>query len=63
MRYKISGYLGILFGIVMLSWIGYNYLIEMLPAAKGKNPIGALVLSGISLYFGVKYLKKSKNQK
>jgi len=60
MRYKINGYLGIAFGVAMLGWIGYNYFIEMLPAAKGKNPIGALALAGLSLYYGVKYLKKSK---
>ena len=62
MRNKINGYLGIFIGISLLSWLGYNYFIEMLPAAEGKNPIPALIISILSLYFGIKYLKKESNK-
>ncbi len=60
MRNKINGYLGLFMGMGLLSWIGYNYFVEMLPAAQGKNPIPPLLLSAICIYFGIKYLKKSR---
>jgi len=61
MRNKINGYLGIFIGLVLLSWLGYNYLIEMLPEVADKNPILPLILSFTSIYFGIKYLKKSES--
>jgi len=63
MRRKINGYLGIFIGLGLLSWIGYNYFIEMLPAAEGKSPVPALLVSVVSIYFGVKYLRAEKVEK
>jgi len=58
MRNKINGFLGIFMGLGLLGWIGYNYFIEMLPAAEGKNPVVPLIVACVSLYLGVKYLRK-----
>lgn len=53
---KILGAIDLLFGIVILGWVGYNYLIEMQPAARGFNPIVALSFASGAIYFGLKWL-------
>ena len=51
---KTFGVLAFLIGVTILAWIGYNYLIEMQPAAEGRNPIPALLFSAAAIFVGIK---------
>jgi len=51
---KIFGWILIFFGLGMLTWVGYNLFIEMLPAAEGKSPIYPIVIGILFIYAGIK---------
>ena len=57
---KIIGAIEILFGLVILGWVGYNYIIEMQPATKGLNPIVALLFSSAAIYTGINWVAGKK---
>lgn len=59
---KVLGVLVISIGASILVWIGYNYLIEMQPEFKGRNPIGPLLFSCAAIFVGSKWIfgKKEK---
>jgi len=51
---KLFGLVMLVFGLVLLSWIGYNFLIEMQPEAQGRNPLIPFILSVILIVVGAK---------
>jgi hypothetical protein len=48
---KLIGIVDLLISVTILCWVGYNYFIEMQPAAVGYNPISGLffAIGGICL--------------
>jgi hypothetical protein len=50
----------ILFGSGLLVWVGYNLFIELLPAARGKNPLFAIVFGVGAVVVGVYRLRGQK---
>ena len=57
---KVLGVLVSLLGVLLLSWIGYNFLIERLPETQGRSPIVPLILSVGFIYVGVKWIRGQK---
>jgi len=51
----------ILFGVGLAGWIAYNYLIEMQPDVKGRNPFSPIILSVSSLVVGIYRMPKRKS--
>ena len=54
---KLLGILCLLLGSALAVWIAYNLLVERQEAAKGLNPIPALLFSAGLLYVGVKRVR------
>jgi hypothetical protein len=51
---------GIIFlfvGVIIIAWIGYNFLIETQPEAVDGSLWGALILSSFSIFYGIKSLR------
>jgi len=55
----IFGLLSLLLGLGVGGWVAYNYLVEMQPEAKGKNPAPALILTAVCLYVGVTRIRQA----
>jgi hypothetical protein len=53
---RICGFFIFLIGLTILGWIAYNYLVEMQPTARGKNPLLALIFSGGAIFVGAAWL-------
>ena len=60
---RIFGLLIFLIGLSILGWIAYNFLVQMQPEARGRNPLPALIFSGAAIYVGARWLfaKRSKD--
>jgi hypothetical protein len=56
----IWGVFLILFGTALLTWVGYNLLVEQLPAARGKNPWIAIVFGVGAVVAGVYRIRGQK---
>ena len=56
---RIAGVFVLLLGLVLLCWVGYNLLVEMQPAARGRNPLPAILFSLAFLYVGQKWIRNS----
>lgn len=54
---KFLGVIALLMGLGLGSWIAYNYLVEMQPAARGRNPAAPILLTVGLLYQGQKWLR------
>ena len=52
------GILCLLIGISLGGWIAYNFLVEMQPEARGKNPLPAVLVTALSLYVGVTRIRR-----
>lgn len=50
---KTMGLLFVLLGLGLLGWIGYNVLIEMQPAAEGRNPLIPFALGLVLVIYGL----------
>jgi len=57
---RILGVLALTIGASVLTWMAYNYLIEMQPQARGRNPIPPLVFSAFMLFVGVMWIRGKK---
>jgi hypothetical protein len=55
---KFLGVIALLMGAGLAAWIGYNYLVEMQPEAKGRNPLLPIVVTVGLLYQGQKWLRQ-----
>ena len=55
---KLFGIICLAFGIILGSWVSYNLLFDIQPAAEGRNPITPLMLTFGLLYVGITRLKK-----
>lgn len=53
---KIVGLCILVIGIGLLSWVAYNYLVEMQTQARGRNPLPALVFSAAAIFVGGSWL-------
>jgi hypothetical protein len=53
---RIFGCFILLIGLSVLAWIAYNYLVEMQPEARGRNPLPAIVFSAAAVYVGARWL-------
>jgi hypothetical protein len=47
------GGLLVLIGVGLLSWVGYNLLVEMQPAAEGRSPIKPALFAVVMIGVGV----------
>lgn len=56
---RIAGVFVLLLGLVLLCWVGYNLLVRVQPAARGVNPLTALLFSFVFLYVGQKWIRGS----
>lgn len=54
---KLFGGLVLLMGVALLSWIVFNFLIQMQPEAKELNPIPAIVVGATFIFIGTKWLR------
>jgi len=52
------GILCLLIGMSLGGWIAYNFLVEMQPEAKGRNPLPAVLVIALSLYVGVTRIRR-----
>ena len=57
---KVAGAFMLLLALVLLGWIGYNFLVEMQPEAQGRSPLSPLLFSAALIYVGVKWLRGKK---
>jgi len=48
----------LVFGTVLVCWVGYNLFVERLPATEGLSPVPALVFSAALFYVGVKWVRE-----
>jgi len=53
---KVLGLLAILIGFGVLGWIGYNFIVEMQPEARGRSVAGPVMFSIAAIGIGVKWL-------
>lgn len=58
MMKKFLGVIALVLGLGLGTWIGYNYLVEMQPEARGRNPVPAMLLTAGFLYQGRKWLRE-----
>ncbi|GMV81612.1 MAG: hypothetical protein AMXMBFR7_27960 [Planctomycetota bacterium] len=54
---RVIGGLMLLLGVFQLGWIGYNFLIELQPEARGRNPIIPILFGIGLLYVGFTWVK------
>jgi hypothetical protein len=54
---RSAGVLVLLFGTVLLLWVGYNLFIETLPEARGRNPVPAMLLIAGCYYLGINWVR------
>ncbi len=52
------GGLLVLLGVGLLAWLGYNFLIEMQPAAEGRNPIPPTVFAVAMIGIGITRIRR-----
>ena len=57
MTKRILGFILFLTGFALAGWIGYNLLIERLPATEGRNPLPAILFALALLFVGFKWMK------
>ena len=55
----VFGIVSLLIGLGLGCWIAYNFIVEMQPEAKGKNPLPALGLTVLFIYVGITRLRKA----
>jgi hypothetical protein len=54
---RVGGVLCLFLAIALSCWIGYNLFVERLPAARGLNPLPALMLTAGLFYVGWKWIR------
>jgi len=54
---QVLGGLVLLMGLGLASWIGYNLLIQRLPAAQGRSPVMPILVSAAFIYVGIKWMR------
>ncbi len=59
---KMLGFITLVLGVLLLGWIGYNYLIEMQLEAAGRNPVLPLIVSACFIFYGQKWLREEKDR-
>lgn len=55
---KLLGVVSLLMGLGIGGWIAYNYLVEMQPAARGRNPLLPIAMSTLFVYQGWRWLRE-----
>ena len=55
---RVAGALMLVFGTVLVCWVGDNLFVERLPATEGLSPVPALVFSAALFYVGVKWVRE-----
>jgi len=53
---RIFGVIICTFGLTLAGWVAYNLFIERLPETEGTSPLPAIVVSGLALYVGYKWV-------
>jgi len=54
---RVFGFIIFLMGLTLAGWVGYNLLIERLPATKGRSPLPAILVAAAFLFVGFRWMK------
>jgi len=54
---RIAGVFMLMLGVILVCWIGYNFLVEQLPEAQGRSPLPALGFSAALFYVGFNWVR------
>ena len=54
---RIAGAFVFLLGVVLLCWLGYNFLVERQPESRAVNPLPAILFTIGFLYVGQKWMR------
>lgn len=54
---RLLGFIVLVGGLGLGGWLAYNYLVEMQPEARGKNPVVAGLVAAGLVYQGQKWLR------
>jgi len=55
---NLLGVVALVMGVGLGGWIAYNYLVEMQPEARGRNPLLPILVTIGLLYQGQKWLRE-----